>query len=119
MDPVAAALERYEEVKAYAVTLKSAAGGAVDVIRYAYRRPGHVRMEFVAPHAGVVMIYDPQTAEVRLWPLGRGYFSLALDPANRLIRSRTGQRIDRSDFGALLQNVRSLQRSGQTTCVAE
>ncbi|MBK8162270.1 MAG: DUF1571 domain-containing protein [Gammaproteobacteria bacterium] len=119
MDPVAAALERYEEVKAYAVTLKSAADGEVDVIRYAYRRPGHVRMEFVAPHAGVVMIYDPQTAEVRLWPLGRGYFSLALDPANRLIRSRTGQRIDRSDFGALLQNVRSLQRSGQTTCVAE
>ncbi|MGE4048341.1 MAG: outer membrane lipoprotein carrier protein LolA [Acetobacteraceae bacterium] len=119
MDPVAAALERYEDVKAYTVTLKSSARGEDDVIRYAYRRPGHVRMEFVAPHAGMVMIYDPQAAEVRLWPFGPGYFSLTFDPDNRLIRSRTGQRIDRSDFGALLQNVRSLQRSGQTTCVAE
>lgn len=114
VDPVSAALEHYRTVEAYQVTLRSTSNEAVDVIRYSYKRPGHVRMDFVAPHRGAVLIYDPLKAKARLWPLGPGFFSLTLDPGNRLIRSRTGQRIDRSDIGALLGNVQALQRGGET-----
>jgi outer membrane lipoprotein-sorting protein len=101
-------------VDTYQVTLKSFAGGKADVIHYAYRKPGYIRMDFVEPHRGVVLIYSPSMAEVRLWPLGLEFFSLRLDPANRLIQSHAGQRIDRSDIGALLQNVQALQRTGET-----
>jgi hypothetical protein len=117
-DPVAVALERFRDVEAYQVTLKSIAGGATDIIRYAYKRPGYVRMDFVSPHKGVVLIYDPQRKAARVWPLGPGFFSVALDPASRLIRSRTGQRVDRSDIGALLHNVQALQSTGSARSAA-
>jgi outer membrane lipoprotein-sorting protein len=111
-DPIATALERFRDVEAYQVTLRSTAGGTTDIIHYSYKRPGYVRMDFVSPHKGVRLIYDPQRKEARVWPLGPGFFSMTLDPGNRLIRSPAGQRIDRSDIGALLQNVQALQGAG-------
>lgn len=119
MDPVEYALERYRSVEAYQVTLKSFAGSSAEIIHYTYRRPGYVRMDFVTPHAGVILVYNPQKNEARLWPLGARFFSIALDPASRLIQSHAGQRVDRSDIGALLRNVQNLQRAGDTTTSAD
>ena len=118
-DPIDAAIERYRAVDSYQVTLRSLRGEESDVIRFAYKRPGFVRMDFVQPHEGAVLIYSPLTKVVRLWPFGEGFFSLTLSPENSLVRSPTGQRVDRSDIGALLDNVKSLQRKGETTVLGQ
>lgn len=119
VDPVDAAIERYRAVSSYQVTLRSSSAGRSDVIRYFYKKPGFVRMDFVHPHAGAVLIYSPVTGMVRLWPFGTGFFSLGLSPDNPLVQSPTGQRVDRSDIGALLQNVKALQSNGTTAVLGE
>jgi len=118
-NPVDAAIERYRAVESYQVTLKSFYGDNSDIIRYAYKKPGFVRMDFVQPHKGAVLVYSPLTKNVRLWPFGTGLFSLALSPENRLVQSPTGKRVDRSDIGALLDNVKALQRNGETAVLGE
>lgn len=120
-DPITAAIERYRTVESYQVTLRaSGSDNAVEVIRYYYQRPGFVRMEFVQPHKGAVLIYNPQSRDVRLWPFGyRRFPSLTLSPGNPLIRSRHGKRVDRSDVGALFDNVRALQQKGDTAILGE
>lgn len=119
VDPVDAAIERYRAVSSYRVTLRSFSAGRSDVIRYSYKKPGFVRMDFVQPHKGAVLIYSPVTGRVRLWPFGARFFSLSLSPDNPLVQSPTGQRADRSDIGALLDNVKALQRNGETAVLGE
>lgn len=119
IDPIGAAIERYRTVESYQVTLRSSYGDKADIIRYSYKKPGFVRMDFVQPHKGAVLIYSPLTRNVRLWPFGGKLFSLTLSPENRLVQSPTGQRVDQSDIGALLDNVKTLQRNGETAIVGE
>lgn len=115
VDPIQSALEQYRDVAAYQVTVKSSGAAHSEILRYSYKRPGHVRMEFVRPFSGAVIVYDPVSRQARLWPFGyRNFPSLTLSPENRLIQSRTGQRVDRSDVGALYRNVRALQEHGRT-----
>lgn len=106
-------MARYRAVPAYQVTVHAARADGEEHIRYAYKKPGYVRMEFISPHAGAVLIYDPGRKRVRLWPFGLGHFpELDFDPGNPLIRSASGQRVDRSDVGALFDNVRRLLPGG-------
>jgi outer membrane lipoprotein-sorting protein len=118
-DPIAAAIERYRAVESYRVTLKSSHGDETEQIRYYYKKPGFVRMEFVRPHEGAVLVYNPVAGLARLWPFGSGLPSVSLSPDNRLIKSPSGQRVDRSDVGALLENVKALQVHGKTEVVGE
>lgn len=112
-DPLARAIEHYPTVESYRVTLRSFHADGEEHIRYYYRKPGFVRMEFMRPHAGAVLVYNPLTQLVRLSPFGVGHFpELNLSPANPLIQSARGQRVDRSDVGALFENVRALQAGG-------
>lgn len=108
------AMERFRAVESYRVTIRSSHAEGEEELRYFYRKPGLVRMEFVRPHAGAVLIYHPSTRRVRLWPFGAGRFpELDLSPGNPLIRSPRGQRVDRSDVGALLDNVQALREGGK------
>ncbi len=118
-DLIDAAIARYRAVDSYQVTLRSFHGDQSDIIRFSYKRPGFVRMAFVQPHEGAVLIYSPLTKDVRLWPFGETFFSLTFSPENRLVQSPTGQRVDRSDIGALLDNVKALQREGETAVLGE
>jgi len=112
--PLADAIEHYRTVETYQVTLRSSHADGEDHIRYFYRKPGFVRMEFIRPHAGAVLVYSPLTRRVRLWPLGAGRFpELSLSPHNPLIRSPGGQTVDKSDIGALFENVRTLLAQGE------
>lgn len=114
-NPIDAAIERYRKVDSYQVTLKSSSGSSSELIRYYFRKPGFVRMEFEKPFKGAVLIYDPAKKEARLWPFGyRSFPAFTLSPENRLIRSSTGQRVDKSDVGALYQNVKALHENGKT-----
>jgi len=119
-DPLAAAIEHYQTVESYRVTIRSSHDGGEEHIRYSYKKPGFVRMEFIRPHDGALLLYNPTTQRVRLWPFGAGRFpELNLSPGNLLIRSSRGQHVDRSDVGALLENVRTLQQSGNAEVSGE
>ena len=114
-DPIRAAIDLYRDVAGYEATVKSSGGGSSEVMHYYFRKPGFVRMEFMTPFNGAVLVYSPVTGQARLWPFGYKRFpALSLSPENRLIRSSTGQRVDRSDVGALYDNVKALQEHGKT-----
>jgi hypothetical protein len=77
-------------------------------------------MEFIRPHAGALLIYSPLTRRVRVWPFGAGRFpELNVSPRNPLIRSPGGQSVDKSDVGALLENVDALLARGQADILGE
>src|SRR5207244_11721692 len=82
-------------------------------MHYFYRRPGWVRMEFIQPHRGMVLIYDPGTGRVHLWPFGpKRVLVLTFTPDSPVLRNQRGHRVDRSDVGALLANLRALRAAG-------
>ena len=113
-DPLTSAIERYRAVNSYSVTIHSIHAGDGEHIRYFYQKPGFVRMEFIRPHSGAVLIYNPHTRNVRLWPFGVKHFpEIDLSPDNPLIRTARGLRVDRSDIGTLLENVRALRDGGK------
>lgn len=120
-DPLSAALASVEQVNAYRLVLRSQGQRGEEVIRYAYRRPGFIRMDLVSPYPGAVVIYSPETRRVRLWPFGaparRAGFSLS--PLNPLVRSARGHRVDQSDVASLLRNVQRLHRHGQLRLLGE
>jgi len=114
-NPIQMAIDSYQKIPAYQVTVKSVSGGKAEIMRYYFKKPGHVRTEFITPFKGAVLIYNPDTRQAKLWPFGyRSFPALSLSPENRLIQSSTGQRVDRSDVGALYQNVKALQEHGRT-----
>jgi outer membrane lipoprotein-sorting protein len=112
-DPLASAIEHYRTVESYRVTIHSTYTDGEEYIRYFYKKPGFVRMEFIRPHAGAVLIYNPTTQSVHLWPFGIQHFpELSLSPGNPLIRSSRGHRVDHSDVGTLFENIRILREGG-------
>ncbi|WP_028223387.1 hypothetical protein [Paraburkholderia oxyphila] len=115
-DLVADAQARFDALANYQVRLKSTSAGAEPVeVHYAWRKPGFVRMDFIRPHAGATLTYSPASGKVMLWPFGFDTFPrLVLSPDSRMIRSPQGHRVDQSDIGALLVNVRELQQHGDT-----
>lgn len=114
-NPLIEAEARFRELNTYQATLRSESGdGEQQVIRYSYRKPGWVRMEFVQPFRGMVLIYDPIARRVHLWPFGvKRVPSLTLAPDNPLLSNRRGHRVDRSDVGALIANLFALCAQGK------
>ena len=108
------AQERFRALDGYRVTLRSlAADGQRQIIACAYRKPGWIRLDFVEPHSGAVLVYDSAARRVHLWPFGAGHFpALNLAPDNPLIRSAGGHSVDRSDVGALLARLVELRARG-------
>lgn len=120
LDLLASAIEHFRTVETYQVTIHSSHPDGEQQIRYYYRKPGFVRMEFIRPHAGALLVYSPITQRVRLWPFGARHFpELNLSPRNPLIQSPRGEYVDQSDIGALLENVRSLLEHGAAEILGE
>jgi outer membrane lipoprotein-sorting protein len=119
-DPLTSAIEHFRTVETYRVTIRSTHADGEEHIRYYYRKPGFVRMEFIRPHSGAVMIYSPDTRRVRLWPFGAGNFpELSLKPESSIIRSLSGMRVDHSDVGTLFENIRALRERGSSEMFGE
>ena len=117
-DPIQAAIDNYKDVTSYQVTIKSNSHGKTEIIHFYYKKPGFVRMEFVAPFKGAALIYDPGSRRAKLWPFGYGSFpSLSLSPDSSILTSSSGQRVDRSDVGMLYLNVKTLQQHGMTEVI--
>ncbi|MGU7782411.1 LolA family protein [Burkholderia sp. PU8-34] len=120
-DPVTVAQEHFDHASSYRATIRSSPRhGAPTEIHYAYRRPGYIRMDFVAPHRGAVLVYDPVSRKVRVRPFGVHMPpALSLSPTNPLVRDPSGHRVDQSDVGELLRNVHALQEGGLTVTQGE
>ena len=92
-DPLDAALAGYGKVVAYRVTLRSRSDASSETIRYFFKRPGFVRMEFIEPHKGAILVYNPEEKKARLRPFGfMKPLVLTLSPDNSLITSPRGHR---------------------------
>jgi outer membrane lipoprotein-sorting protein len=116
-DSVDDAIASFEKLESYSVTLRSSTG---EVIRYFFKKPGYIRMEFEKPHKGAVLLYDPLKKEARLRPFGSlKPFELSVSPDNWLIRSPGGHTVDESDIGALLRNVRKIRDNGTAANAGE
>lgn len=121
IDPIAVSQRSFTNMTSYQVMLRSSSPlGESKIIRYSYQKPGYVRMDFTQPHSGAVVIFNPVSGKVTLWPFGVGTLPIFhLSPTNSLIQDERGHRVDRSDIGVLLGNIRHLQRSGTTTIVGQ
>jgi hypothetical protein len=76
-------------------------------------------MEFMQPHKGAVLVYNPLEKEVKLKPFGLiKPLVLSLSPDNPLITSSRGHRVDASDIGALLETAKALRTKGRTRIFA-
>lgn len=112
-DLITMALDSFDQIDSYQVTLRSSEDGSLEEIKYYYKKPGHIRMEFVKPHKGAVLVYNPATNKVRLRPFGfLKFIVLTLKPENNLIKSSRGHRVNDSDIGSLLMTVKRLQLHG-------
>lgn len=119
-DPIQSAIEQFNSIETYSVTLRSHSKGSTEEIRYYFKKPGFIRMEFVTPHNGAILIYDPNTKMVRLRPFGLlKSLVLTLSPDNPLIKSSKSHTVDNSDIGELLNNIKELQSKGRRELLKE
>lgn len=115
------AAEAFGRLDTYTATIRSEGeDGDREEIRYFFKKPGWIRMEFEEPHRGAVLVYNPETRRVKLRPFGF-FKSLVMDlsPEDRLIRSSKGHTVDKSHIGALLENVSRLNESREARLLRE
>ncbi len=107
------AIKRYESVESYTVTLRSEKKGGLEVIKYSYKKPGYIRMEFVTPHHGTVVTYDPGEKKVHVRPFkSLESFYFIFNPSSSIVKSSRGHRVDESDIGTLLKIAAKLGKNG-------
>jgi len=112
-DLIANARLSFDRLDSYRVTLRSSGNASSETIQYSFKKPGHIRMEFIRPHSGTVLVYNPMTNKVRVRPFGfLKFLVFTIDPDSRLLRSSRGHTVDRSDIGSLLETVSALQLQG-------
>ena len=74
---------------------------------YTFKKPNQLRIDMQSPQPGTVLVYPDKQGKVTLRPGGwTGFVTLHLAPDNSMLASGSGQRIDQSDFGLLLRNIR-------------
>lgn len=76
-----------------------------EYFHYTFRRPNSIRLDFVSPHPGVVAIYPDKNGKVEVRGLVP-FVTLHLALNNRLLRKSSGQTIDTSDLGHLIEHIR-------------
>ncbi|TQI81707.1 uncharacterized protein DUF1571 [Serratia fonticola] len=120
-DQIVRAQQHFEQITSYQLRIHSlSAQGDKVLMRYSFEKSGWVRMDFTEPHPGAVLIYDPAKEKVRVWPFGVGTLPVvSLSPTNALVQGPNGHRVDQSDMGTLLRNIRSLQQGGKTVVFGE
>ena len=108
-------MERFKALTNYTTLLDSEGEEGRNRIIYAYKKPGFIRMDFIRPHKGARLIYNPVEHEVFLRPFSTKLFSLNLSPNNRLITDPKGHTVDRSDIGALIESASRYAQEGTVT----
>jgi hypothetical protein len=85
--------DRFNALTNYTTLLDSEGEGGRNKIIYTYKKPGFIRMDFIQPHKGAMLIYSPIKNKVTLRPLSTWFFKFTLDPGNRLITDSKGHMV--------------------------
>jgi outer membrane lipoprotein-sorting protein len=119
-DVIDAAINSFNQIDSYTVTLQASGGETTEEIKYYFKKPGYVRMEFITPYRGMILVYNPHKKKVRVRPFRfLKFFVLSLSPDNSILRSSRGHRVDKSDIGALLKKVGRLKSQGTVTVLKD
>ena len=71
-----------------------------DVLLHIQGKPDQIRIDFIRPHPGMVMIYPDKEGRVFIRPSGLArLFRMHVRPDSRLLRVSAGQRIDQRTWG--------------------
>jgi outer membrane lipoprotein-sorting protein len=108
--------ESYTDVEDYQTDVRVVCYGHTDSpeerrFTYTFRKPDMVRMDFDSPHSGAVLIYPDPGGKVLVRPFPWApLFRLRLDPDSSFLSEPSGQRIDQTHMGLLIENIgRSLK----------
>lgn len=107
--------ERFEALTNYTTLLDSDGEEGRNRILYTYRKPGFIRMDFITPHKGAKLLFNPLEKRVALRPFSAKAFTLSLAPDNPLITDPKGHTVDQSDIGSLIRSVMRYAGEGTVT----
>lgn len=106
---------KFNALTNYTTLLDSEGDGERSKILYTYKKPGFIRMDFIQPHKGSLLVFNPFTNKATLRPFGQWFFAFDLDPGNRLITDAKGHTVDQSDIGALIRAIQASGREGSVS----
>ena len=73
---------------------------------YTFKKPKWIRLDFEAPHTGMVLVYPDKDGKAAVrFPGFARFVKLHLAPDNPLIRVSAGQPIDTTDMGHLIEHI--------------
>jgi hypothetical protein len=73
---------------------------------YTFKKPLSIRLDFEAPHRGMVVIFPDEYGKVGVKPSGFiRFLRLHLEVDNSLLQAASGQSIDKTDMGLLIENI--------------
>jgi outer membrane lipoprotein-sorting protein len=73
---------------------------------YTFKKPGMIRMDFQSSPKGMVMVYSEDIGKVVVQPFPWApLVKLRLSPDSSLIAGPSGQRIDQTSMGQLIENI--------------
>ncbi len=83
-------------------------GGVVKTQKflYTFKKPNRIHIDFESPRAGWTLVYPDENGKVALRSPGdKHFFTLHLSTSSRFLRAGSGQRIDQTDMGLLIENI--------------
>jgi outer membrane lipoprotein-sorting protein len=73
---------------------------------YTFKKPNQIRIDFETPYPGMVLVYPDRQGKVGVRPSGwASFLKLSLAPDSFLLTASSGQTIDRTDMGLLIENI--------------
>jgi outer membrane lipoprotein-sorting protein len=109
LEKMRAAYTRVEEYQEHMEVKTAQSDGSVVMERfvYSFKKPNHVRLDLETPHSGMVILYPDRNGKVLVKRSADSRFlTLRLRPDSRLLGAHPWHRIDRSDMGLLIENIR-------------
>lgn len=78
----------------------------VQIFYYTFKKPNRIRLDFIEPHQGMILIFPDKEGKVFVRPAGLArLFRFHLQPDSRRLLVSAGQRIDQTDLGLLITNI--------------
>ncbi len=69
---------------------------------YTFKKPKRIRLDFESPDKGMILVYPDKNGKVAV----HRHFTFHLSPDSSFLRVSPGQRIDQTDLGLLITNIR-------------
>jgi outer membrane lipoprotein-sorting protein len=100
----------YSAAEDYQIRVESASWedgrGKETRLLYRFKKPNRIRIDFLKPRAGWVLVYPTTSGKVRIRPAGiLRFLPLTLDPGRSLLTVWPGQQVTQTGLGLLVENI--------------